>query len=264
MPGTVYSIAMSPIATTHALLAVASSDQQVRLCDLSTGSSTHTLFGHREGVLATKWSPYNEFLLATGSLDSTIRLWDIRKSHSCLISLDSHQTRSLTHNESKIRNQNAPSSLGGKKSATATAHDGIVTSLEFTPDGLFLLSSGTDNRLRLWNTHTGVNTLVTYSGIKNNWKKGTQISVSSNGMIVFHPNERVILAFDIFSGELLYTLNAHYAPICCCRFNPVIEELYSSGHDAQILVWSPPTDCNPLDSQKVEHDQDNWSGEETT
>lgn len=41
-----------------------------------------------------------------------------------------------------------------------TAHNGRVNGLCFTADGLFLLTTGTDDRMRLWNSATGENTLV--------------------------------------------------------------------------------------------------------
>lgn len=43
-----------------------------------------------------------------------------------------------------------------------TAHNGRVNGLCFTGDGLHLLTTGTDDRMRLWNSATGENTLVRY------------------------------------------------------------------------------------------------------
>ena len=42
----------------------------------------------------------------------------------------------------------------------STAHNGHVNGLCFTENGLHLVSCGTDNRVRLWNTLNGKNTLV--------------------------------------------------------------------------------------------------------
>lgn len=44
--------------------------------------------------------------------------------------------------------------------AANTAHNGKVNGLCFTSDGLHLLTVGTDNRMRLWNSSSGDNTLV--------------------------------------------------------------------------------------------------------
>lgn len=41
-----------------------------------------------------------------------------------------------------------------------TAHNGRANGLCFTADGLYLLTTGTDDRMRLWNSATGENTLV--------------------------------------------------------------------------------------------------------
>lgn len=41
-----------------------------------------------------------------------------------------------------------------------TAHNGRANGLCFTGDGLYLLTTGTDDRMRLWNSATGENTLV--------------------------------------------------------------------------------------------------------
>lgn len=45
-------------------------------------------------------------------------------------------------------------------STVNTAHNGRVNGLCFTGDGLYLLTTGTDDRMRLWNSATGENTLV--------------------------------------------------------------------------------------------------------
>ncbi len=74
-----YSIAISPIATQHNLVAGGTDNSIIRLCDLTNGTSTQTLIGHKSGTWAVKWSPTNEYILASGSADQTIRLWDIRR-----------------------------------------------------------------------------------------------------------------------------------------------------------------------------------------
>uniref|UniRef100_A0A8C9QC02 DNA excision repair protein ERCC-8 n=1 Tax=Spermophilus dauricus TaxID=99837 RepID=A0A8C9QC02_SPEDA len=140
---TVYSHHMSPVATKHCLVAVGTRGPKVKLCDLKSGSCSHILQGHRQEILAVSWSPRYEYILATASADSRVKLWDVRRASGCLINLDQHN---------------------GKKSQAAesanTAHNGKVNGLCFTSDGLHLLTVGTDNRMRLWNSSNGENTLV--------------------------------------------------------------------------------------------------------
>ena len=81
----VYSIGMSKVISGHgvgghSLLAVGSGDQKVRLCDIRSGNTAHSLIGHKEAILVVKWFPQSEYLLATASQDKSIRFWDIRKA----------------------------------------------------------------------------------------------------------------------------------------------------------------------------------------
>ena len=48
--------------------------------------------------------------------------------------------------------------------AASTAHNGCVNGMRFTSDGLYLVSFGSDNALRLWDTASGKNTLVSCVG----------------------------------------------------------------------------------------------------
>jgi len=49
-----------------------------------------------------------------------------------------------------------------KESTAAVAHDGRVTGILPTPDGLHWLTAGTDNRLRLWDARHNYHLLVNY------------------------------------------------------------------------------------------------------
>ncbi|GJZ29567.1 DNA excision repair protein ERCC-8-like protein, partial [Tanacetum coccineum] len=60
MPGKVYRTAMSSLATSHMLIAAATEDVQVRLCDMATGAFAHTLSGHR-GMLMVLYT-YNTYV----------------------------------------------------------------------------------------------------------------------------------------------------------------------------------------------------------
>lgn len=130
---------------------MASLSERVRLADLRSGGFTHsligsaalyrvsqrehfmnTLAGHRDSVLCVRWSPVNPYLLATGSRDNTVRLWDVRRS-AALAVMDQHRT------EPDLPVETSASSV---LEVTATAHDDVVNSVCFTADGLFLLSSG--------------------------------------------------------------------------------------------------------------------------
>lgn len=121
MPGKVYKTAMSPVATSHMLIAAGTEDVQVRLCDISSGAFAHTLSGHRDGVMSVEWSASSEWVLMTGGCDGAIRFWDIRRagcfrvldqSHSQLGRRPTLLTRSTANKSSTLK-----SSSGGPTSS---------------------------------------------------------------------------------------------------------------------------------------------------
>ena len=69
MPGKVHRAAMSNLSTSHMLIAAATEDVQVRLCDIASGAFAHTLSGHR-GIslffLLLFFFPSNLYAFASG------------------------------------------------------------------------------------------------------------------------------------------------------------------------------------------------------
>lgn len=80
LDGKVFDAAMSPVACSHSLVAVATSDSRVRIADLATCGFTHTLVGHADSVVSIAWHPSDQHLVATGSRDGSVALWDIRRA----------------------------------------------------------------------------------------------------------------------------------------------------------------------------------------
>mmetsp|Transcript_12934 Transcript_12934/g.24295 ORF Transcript_12934/g.24295 Transcript_12934/m.24295 type:complete len:567 (-) Transcript_12934:124-1824(-) len=170
-------------------------DRVVYLCDIRSGSMTHQLIGHGVGgVSCVKWSPIHDYLLASGSRDGTIKLWDIRKAGSaaCLATLDREnktkhdvyyfesafiqeakddcmQQDSMYHTQHSSSRTVKKKAKRRKKSAApgdysqvevsshVQSHAGSVSSLEFTPDGNYIVSASVHDGLKLWNVQSGTN-----------------------------------------------------------------------------------------------------------
>ncbi|KAI3972751.1 hypothetical protein MKX01_019409 [Papaver californicum] len=310
LPGKVYRTAMSPVAGSHMLIATGTEDVQVRLCDIASGAFTHTLSGHRDGVMAVEWSTSSEWVLVTGGCDGAIRFWDIRRA-GCFQVLD--QSRSqlgrrpplLEHFPTKVSasksfsagqsstiktrtpQKKTASGTGAKrvpslyrvpsqtKGSTgkrlhpgllsshdrATAHYGAVTGLKVTENGMYLLSAGSDSRLRLWDIESGCNTLVNYEVKRIEPRKALQLATSQDSSLVFVPCMTTIKAFDVWSGRTSETFRGHYENVNCCWFNSQDQEMYTGSNDRQILVWSPPKiRLDEMDEGgNNEQDQDCWS-----
>ncbi|KAJ4306067.1 hypothetical protein N0V88_000863 [Collariella sp. IMI 366227] len=104
----VYTHATSPIAS-HLLVACGTQHPAIRLVDLRSSSATHSLLsrgqlgGSAGATLALAWSPVHEHVLASGSVDGALRVWDIRKSNGLVALFDQEDTVGLGHADGQIR-----------------------------------------------------------------------------------------------------------------------------------------------------------------
>ncbi|XP_061372012.1 WD repeat-containing protein ATCSA-1-like [Gastrolobium bilobum] len=293
MPGKVYRTAMSTLSTSHMLIAAGTEDVQVRLCDIASGAFAHTLSGHRDGVMTVEWSNSSEWILVTGGCDGAIRFWDIRRA-GCFLVLDQSRTQlgrrppilkcpikdsstKLHAAQKKLANGSGSrqlpigrvSSKGPMKQRLhpgmlstqdrATAHYGAVTGLKVTEDGLYLLSAGSDSRLRLWDVESGCDTLVNFETVRLQTNKPIQLATTQDSTLVFVPCMRAVKAFDMWSGNTHAILRGHYECVNSCWFNEQDQELYTGGNDRQILVWSPARSIADEVDEGPAEDEDNWS-----
>ncbi|XP_057974174.1 WD repeat-containing protein ATCSA-1-like [Malania oleifera] len=147
----------------------------------------------------------------------------------------------------------------------ATAHYGAVTGLRVTEDGMYLLSAGSDSRLRLWDIESGCNTLVNFETVRLQASKAIQLATTQDSALVFVPCMTSVKAFEMWSGRTSMTFRGHYEHVNCCWYSSQEQELYTGGNDRQILVWSPfkfvsdEVDEKSRKGQFPSLDQDNWS-----
>lgn len=121
----------------------------------------------------------------------------------------------------------------------ATAHYGAITGLKATEDGMYLLSAGSDSRLKLWDVESGCNTLVNFETTRLQARRAIQLAITQDSAIVFVPCMTTIKAFEVWSGKTSLTFQGHYEHVNCCWYSSPDQELYTGGNDRQILVWSP-------------------------
>ncbi|KAN0035567.1 hypothetical protein ACTA71_004847 [Dictyostelium dimigraforme] len=298
----VNSISYSQVNCTNLLIAAATSDPKVRLCDMRTNSSVHCLTGHRESVLSVKWSPFSPNLIATASKDKTIRLWDIRRGDTFLFALDQyngsgsstanvdnsdigselrgdskndsnqskrykqklHKPKSIQSSSSSIiEKRNTKGDYGSisanltLKKEVATAHNGTITSMVWTPDGNYLVSTGADSKIRLWDIQKGgTNTMINYPNAHNVHKIPNQICLSTNGQYLFHPNGRAIHVYETATGNLVRQLKGHFEKVNCCVFNHCDQSLLSGSNDRLTLYWDNSID-DQIDDQQFLNDEKN-------
>lgn len=201
----VYSHATSDVAA-HLLVACATQHPAVRLVDLRSGASAHSLAGHSGSVLSVAWHPKDEHILASGATDGTVRLWDIRRSASSLGVLDMEDSVGVAGYDGR--------GTGARRRERGRAHAGAANGVVWADRaGRLLVSTGTDERMRVWDMRAGANTLANFGPALKNAQNTAVLPLPAPGhlnaagsAVAFFPNPAEILAVDLHSGRLLQRL----------------------------------------------------------
>ncbi|KAK8465391.1 hypothetical protein PHAVU_009G071700 [Phaseolus vulgaris] len=192
---------------------------------------SQTQFGRRPPILkrSTITKPYH-------SQDSSTKMRGAQKKHANGSGSRQHPIGRVP-SKGPMKQRLHPGMLSTQD--RATAHYGAVTGLKATEDGMYLLSAGSDSRLRLWDVQSGCDTLVNFETVRLQINKPLQLATTQDSTLVFVPCMRSVKAFDMWSGNTYTILRGHYECVNCCWFNQQDQELYTGGNDRQILIWSP-------------------------
>mmetsp|Transcript_27009 Transcript_27009/g.43506 ORF Transcript_27009/g.43506 Transcript_27009/m.43506 type:complete len:451 (+) Transcript_27009:581-1933(+) len=271
----VNSVALSPIKNSYtgSLIACGTDSRTIRLCDMKSGAHSQVLAGHRASVQTCGFSPVSEYVVATGSADHSIRLWDLRRSgeSACFANLDQHRV-----SENVLGKRKRKSVLDAQN----TAHDGPVMALRFICGGNYLLSSGGERRLRLWtlkrdrDSDSSYRTESVYENLFVNYTRDSGVPTSSSGVFevsdvacshkattVFHVLGTAgasVGVFDLLSGKAVPSKqleHGHFMQITSLVLRESMQELYSAGQDGLILRWGHPTKPPDPDEYKTVPEQ---------
>ncbi|XP_078070143.1 coronin-2B-like isoform X2 [Mustelus asterias] len=133
--------------------------------------------GHKANVLDIKWSPFDDYIIASSSEDSTIKIWEIPKCGvlknitNSKLDLQAHSRRVGLiewHPTAKdilfsagydyrvmIWNLNSGEQLIQNPVKILDCHKDVVLSMSFNTDGSRLVTSCKDKKMRIINSHTG-------------------------------------------------------------------------------------------------------------
>ena len=181
----------------------------IRMRYSSDGDWRGSVAGHTRRVISLAFKP-NSYLLASGSDDKTIHIWDVGDRDN------------LRH----VR--------------TLRGHTHGVTSVAWSPDGRTLASGSSDGTVRLWNPDNGINFAV-LRGHTNNvycvaWSPDGSILASGS-------QDDTIRLWNPDTHGTRRVLRGHTGQVLSLAFHPNGQTLASGGgyQDHTIRLWDPNT-----------------------
>ncbi|PYH59942.1 WD40 repeat domain-containing protein [Aspergillus niger CBS 101883] len=205
-----------------------------------------TLEGHSYAVTSVAFSN-NGQLLASGSGDKTVKLWDAATG-TLKHTLEGHSNRvysvAFSNNGQLLASGSDDKTIKLWDAATGTlkhtleGHSNRVYSVVFSNNGQLLASGSDDKTIKLWDAATGTlkHTLEGHSGLVYS------VAFLNNGQLLASGSyDKTIKLWDAATGTLKHTLEGHSNWVYLVAFSNNGQLLASGSHDKTIKLWDAAT-----------------------
>lgn len=207
------------------------------------------LKGHQKAVNSLAFSPDDQ-TLASGSDDRTVKLWDINEATSIYTFVGCSaeiQTVAISSDGNlliaggfdqritawTLKNKALFSSFFGSVNSP-NSHNGAICQVAIEKNRRFIVSGGTDGKVRVWNGYTGElqRTLNEHSATV--WS----VSISPNGEIIASGSaDQTIKLWTKGSIKSYCTLSGHLGEVTAIAISPDGKSVISGSTDGSLKIW---------------------------
>jgi WD40 repeat protein len=186
-------------------------------------------------------------LVASASLDKTIRLWEVGTG-LCCSTLKGHSDSAsavafspdgqLVASASYDKTVRLWEVATGLCLSTLKGHSEIVLAVTFSPDGQLVATASYDKTVRLWEAATG----LCRSTLKGHSEMVLAVTFSPDGQLVASASyDKTVRLWEAATGSCRSTLEGHSSHISDVAFSPDGQLVASASYDKTARLWEAAT-----------------------
>ncbi|KAI9804097.1 MAG: hypothetical protein M1825_001499 [Sarcosagium campestre] len=219
------------------LLVSGGCDRDVRVWNMATGESVHTLRGHTSTVRCLKMS--SDGLAISGSRDTTLRVWDI-KTGLCKNVLVGHgaSVRCLEIKGDLVVSGSYDTAAKiwsiseGRCLRTLNGHFSQIYAIAF--DGKRVATGSLDTSVRIWDPHTGHCQAI----LQGHTSLVGQLQMRGDTLVT-GGSDGSVRVWSLKKMAPIHRLAAHDNSVTSLQFDDV--RIVSGGSDGRVKVWDLKT-----------------------
>jgi WD40 repeat protein len=205
--------------------------------------------GHENQVLAVAFSPNSNQIL-TGSVDTTMRLWDVNSDTFQVFDEPIKQTDegNLNAIEAVALSPDMTLAVSGDDRGVVTiwdiatrtiqkrltGHDAVVLSVAFSPDGSKIASSSQDATIIIWDVATGAQ----LHRLRGHRSFVESVQFNQDGtQLLSGAQDKLVILWDIATEKPIRTFSGHSDGVISVAFSPDETQILSGAYDKLLILW---------------------------
>lgn len=230
-------------------ICASAADHTLRLWDLQSGRTKHTLTGHKDKVWGFGYSGRDHLRCVSGGADRTIKVWDMSKGY-CLQTIMCGSTCfdvCMSFDGSTVISGHFDGSLrlwdyrtGAFERDIKGLHGSQLVSIQMGLLGNALLTCGRDNLLKLVDLRMMEATLTFQAPgfrLHPGHSKSCPAMAPDETFVACGGADSAVYVWNTRDGRQEATLQGHTAPVICCAWSPAGGALVSGDASGAIAMW---------------------------